>query len=294
VNLQDEFYNQQMMQEHLFEPILNVVYETMPRDNLLNSACLELFDYIRRESIRALITHLVENYREKLKDIVYVDTFSGLITRYEQMQRPNDASFAETEVDTPERSQVSGGRRWQGVKDLDPAEEEYFNTSDDEDELLTKSPINRTTVNGASPLSKPLVDYPSDDEADMMETDLSAGILPDDSGTEEVTKSNEESADGISAIAPATPPERLSEKRRREEDEEDELGKLSLNHKRRNSSSASSVSSVSSTNSNSIRRKKSFTKGKDGGGTAPRRIAMNIPTAIKSSGEGNKGGEDGS
>ncbi len=141
------------MQEHLFEPILNVVYETMPRDNLLNSACLELFHQIQHENIKVLVNHLVENYRDKIKDITYVDTFSLLILKYDQMQGYSanmDASFL-TEEDTPGRSQVSGGRRWQGVKDLDPTEEEYFNTSDDEDESPAKSPLTRAPVNGASP-----------------------------------------------------------------------------------------------------------------------------------------------
>lgn len=37
-----------MVKNKLFEPILNIVIETMPRDNLLNSACLEFFEFIKR------------------------------------------------------------------------------------------------------------------------------------------------------------------------------------------------------------------------------------------------------
>jgi protein phosphatase-4 regulatory subunit 3 len=50
IGLQDEFYIRHMIKYNLFEPILNVVLETMPRDNLLNSACLEFFEFIRRVS----------------------------------------------------------------------------------------------------------------------------------------------------------------------------------------------------------------------------------------------------
>jgi protein phosphatase-4 regulatory subunit 3 len=50
VGLQDEFYIRHMVKYKLFEPILNLVIETMPRDNLLNSACLEFFEFIRRVS----------------------------------------------------------------------------------------------------------------------------------------------------------------------------------------------------------------------------------------------------
>lgn len=48
VGLQDEFYIRHMVKNKLFEPILNIVIETMPRDNLLNSACLEFFEFIKR------------------------------------------------------------------------------------------------------------------------------------------------------------------------------------------------------------------------------------------------------
>jgi protein phosphatase-4 regulatory subunit 3 len=302
VGLQDEFYNQQMMQEHLFEPILNVVYETMPRDNLLNSACLEFFDFIKRENVKVLVNHLVENYREKLKDIVYVDTFSSLILKYDQMQGYSanmDTSFIDTEEDTPGRSQVSGGRRGQGLKDLDPTEEEYFNTSDDEDEKLDtagKVGGSRTAINGASPLSKPLVDYPSDEEGEMMDTEMSAGILSDKVKTEGAAKVKEEVVDGTPSSSPTPPLERLSEKRRREEDEEDELGKLSHQQPKRRSStsSTSSVGSVSSNTSNIIKRKKSFNNARDGSTTTPRKIAISLAPAIKSGGEGSKGAEDGS
>jgi protein phosphatase-4 regulatory subunit 3 len=43
-----------MVKYKLFEPILNLLIETMPRDNLLNSACLEFFEFIRRVSIPAV------------------------------------------------------------------------------------------------------------------------------------------------------------------------------------------------------------------------------------------------
>ena len=48
MGLQDEFYNRQLVKHKLLEPILNIVIETMPKDNLLNSACLEFFEFIKR------------------------------------------------------------------------------------------------------------------------------------------------------------------------------------------------------------------------------------------------------
>lgn len=111
----------------------------MPRDNLLNSACLELFECIRRENIKTLIVHVVEKYRGKLLSIVYVDTFINLVNRYEQMQGYGaDAEFtlsARGEETQAPRTQPNG--RWPGVGEMDAAEEAYFNTSDDEEEVST-------------------------------------------------------------------------------------------------------------------------------------------------------------
>jgi len=288
IGLQDEFYNQQMMQEGLFEPILNIVLETMPRDTLLNSACLEFFDFIKRENLKTLICHLVENYREKLIKITYVETFDNFVLRYDQTQGFTpalDTSFSEKgESDTPKRPETGRGTRWDnGVKGLDSTEEEYFNTSDDEDELPNRSPSTRAPMNGASPLSKPLVDYNSDEDIENMDADaplVSASKPGSKGGSSQKT-----------SISPS-PPERLSEKRRREEDEEDELGKLS-HHKRRNSTS--STSSAGSNTSGMLRRKKSFTNGVNGSpGSSgkPAKIAISLSPAVKTAGE-NKSGEGG-
>lgn len=92
VGLQDEFYIRHMIKFRLFEPILNVVVETMPKDNLLNSACLEFFEFVRRENLKHIITHLVENYRAVMETITYVSTFTELIGKYEQMHDPTPPS----------------------------------------------------------------------------------------------------------------------------------------------------------------------------------------------------------
>ena len=102
----------------------------MPRDNLLNSACLELFEFIKRENIKMLVQHLVETYREKLQGITYVDTFQNLILRYDQMHEPAttqelEHSFTSVDSDTPGRqlSMVNGGKWGQGLKEADADEE---------------------------------------------------------------------------------------------------------------------------------------------------------------------------
>ena len=115
------------MQHRLLGPVLNLIITTMPRDNLLNSACLELFEYIRRESLKALIMHLVEVYREQLMSITYVDVFHGIIRRHDHFVNPPpvtdtqnreegaDSSFMTSEADTPNTRHITingAATRW--------------------------------------------------------------------------------------------------------------------------------------------------------------------------------------
>ncbi|KAK6540890.1 Platinum sensitivity protein [Orbilia ellipsospora] len=196
VQLNDEFYNRQLIKNRLLEPILNIVIDTMPKDNLLNSACLEFFEYIKREGIKLLINHLVEQYREKLQDITYVDTFSSLVIKYDQLH-DTTVPFT-TDEDAATRSAMNGGKRWDGLKDLDAAEEEYFNGSDeDEDVAVEYSAVEnsgkRLKTGGKTPSSaassasaaaggspagsvKSLVDYPDDDDEDAMDTEEGNGV----------------------------------------------------------------------------------------------------------------------
>ncbi|KAI4181374.1 MAG: hypothetical protein L6R41_006657 [Letrouitia leprolyta] len=288
IGLQDDYYIQQMTRNFLFEPILNIVYDTMPRDNLLNSVCLELFEFVKRENIKAIILHLVENYREKLQEIRYVDTFQTLLLRYDQFQgytTDGDTTlFAQEQDETPSRSNVNGNHRWQGVKEMDAAEEAYFNTSDDEDELAHKKPHGQRhpLVNGVSPLSRSLVDYPDDEEEPM---DANAGLAERKPVEKMNAQAVDDNARSAIAVSNKPPPERLSEKRRREEDEEDELGKLSTSKRRSASvSSISSGTSVGSNSSNVLRRKKPFVStSKD----SPTSDKIKISLATKASGEGN-------
>ncbi|OJD18761.1 hypothetical protein AJ78_01232 [Emergomyces pasteurianus Ep9510] len=337
ISLQDTFYLAQMTHHNIFELILNIVYETMPRDNLLNSACLELFEFVKRENIKTIIIHVVEKYREILKNITYVDTFQNLILRYDQLQGYGAAAevdvtlFSQDESAGAPRMLINGGQRWHGVREMDAAEEEYFDTSDDEedevcfssrelehgeeeerdmsakfnqahssyhdgtsilivdyqqdkqqrmDTAATNANANAAKavpVNGsASPVVKPLVDYPDDDDDDAMDVNVQekpeqqlAQLQPANpllTSIDQLQSQTEpESISTTTPYHPTTtshrlPPHRYTEKRRREEDDDDdELVKLSSGTKRR-SSSLSSIGSPGSIGIGigSLRKKKSF------------------------------------
>lgn len=247
----------------------------MPRDNLLNSACLELFEFIRRENIKLLVIHLVETYRARLAAITYVDTFQSLILRYDQMHEPVttqelENSFTTVESDTPVRNANMTNGRWsQALKD-DVDEEAYFNGSDGEEDTLP-NPVK--PINGASPV-RPLVNYPDDEgEDDGMD------ILTTSPATVPLNTNTTQDSDAL-----PNPPERLSEKRRREDDEEDELAKISSQNTKRRSSTSSNASNSSVQR---LRRKNSINAGKDGG--APKKMSISI--GVKSGGEGTSEGD---
>lgn len=51
VTMSDEFYQKTLIKHNVFEPTIRVLLDTNGRDCLLNSACLELLEYIRKASI---------------------------------------------------------------------------------------------------------------------------------------------------------------------------------------------------------------------------------------------------
>jgi protein phosphatase-4 regulatory subunit 3 len=179
---------------------------------------------------------------------------------------------------------------------MDAAEEEYFNTSDDEDETTnpSKSPAPASSIaNGASSVSKRLVDYPDDDD-DIMDTLEDQAII-------EKSKPSDSSVVGQGNASPAlpltpksnillsqtSPPERLSEKRRREEEDEDELGKLSQSKRRSSGPSAGNSGAASS--GSVLRRKRAFSSGRDP--SAAKKIAISL--AIKTGGDSDKHHDEG-
>lgn len=248
----------------------------MPRDNLLTSACLEFFEHIKKETIKDMIKHAVENYREKLEKLAYMPTFVDLMRKYDETQgftaplENNNSYGPEEEARRARAGQVMNPRT--GILEqlaVDQNDDEYWNTSDEEDELQMRMANRAPSANGSLPAAK-LVDYASDEDVD--ESIEEGDLVTDGQANDE--KMDEEESRGLGSLP--SPPERLSEKRRREEDEEDELGKL-VAHKRRNSSSASSNASSTS---GILGKKKRLSGARDAGG-GPKKIAISLSSSPK-------------
>ncbi|KAL2917929.1 Platinum sensitivity protein [Polyrhizophydium stewartii] len=200
MNTNDEFYRRILVKKDIFGPVFAALLATKGRYNLLNSACLEFFDYIRRTpNTKAVVAHIVQNYRKFFPALDYVETFKLLERAHEQSLLGDIAGDAE-----PVQQDTRSLPRRDGWARQDTAEEDYFNESDDEDDgpndndtpsaaqsaaaaaaasaaVMTKpvtppKMIARAGVKRApsSPLElargrRPLVDYPDDEDDDEEE-----------------------------------------------------------------------------------------------------------------------------
>ncbi|KAI0447710.1 component of IIS longevity pathway SMK-1-domain-containing protein [Xylaria telfairii] len=283
VGSQDEFYIKHLAEKKVIEPVLDLLIQTMPRDNLISSACLELFEHVKKENIKELVKHMVESYREKLHRLSYMELFRTLILRYDQTSgfTANMDYFMESEDDASRdrrRNRPPPHRNPMEHLTMDEVQEEYWNTSDDEEDLQVKPSNRALPANGDSPSAKLLVDYASDEDLD---DNIEAGAI---SGDEDKPEEKGQKTDGGNSLA-VPPPERVSEKRRREEDEEDDLSKM-VQHKRRNSTSAGST--TSSATPSPLRKKKMVASARDSGG-GPKKIAISLSSTPKT---GDLGGEE--
>ncbi|XP_051021094.1 serine/threonine-protein phosphatase 4 regulatory subunit 3B isoform X2 [Acomys russatus] len=131
IGLKDEFYNRYITKGNLFEPVINALLDNGTRYNLLNSAVIELFEFIRVEDIKSLTAHIVENFYKALESIEYVQTFKGLKTKYEQ------------EKDR-QNQKLNSNRFRRDAKALEEDEEMWFNEDDEEEGKAAGTPVEKS------------------------------------------------------------------------------------------------------------------------------------------------------
>jgi len=148
IGMKDDFYNRHLTKRNLFDPVIQVFKENGAKYNLLNSAIIELFEFIRKENIKILIQHVVEYYGDFFRTVNYVDTFNLLVLKYEQNQENHSASS----TPTLSANSLNGSR---GEED----DEEYFSTEDAETPVPIVRPEKETERE-----FKPLISKEKEDE----------------------------------------------------------------------------------------------------------------------------------
>ncbi|VDD81859.1 unnamed protein product [Mesocestoides corti] len=138
VQMKEEFYNRYLIKNNLFKPVIDLFAANGHRYNMIDSAIIELFEYLHMEDITSLINHVVKEYWDVLCDITYVNTFKKLKERFDASNRPSrtDGSgiFGQQTPSSlpPPRGSVAS-RFGRGTTDFDD-EDQWFNQDDDEDE----------------------------------------------------------------------------------------------------------------------------------------------------------------
>ncbi|RXM33998.1 Serine/threonine-protein phosphatase 4 regulatory subunit 3B [Acipenser ruthenus] len=138
IGLKDEFYNRYIIKGNLFEPVINALLDNGTRYNLLNSAIIELFEFIKVEDIKLLTAHIIDNFYKMLESIEYVQTFKGLNTRYEQEKdRQNQRLNSVPSI-------LRNNRYRRDSRVLEDDEEMWFNEDDEEEGEAVVPPVEKS------------------------------------------------------------------------------------------------------------------------------------------------------
>ncbi|CAL5223154.1 g5623 [Coccomyxa viridis] len=175
IGLKDDFYNRYLVRNNLLEPVIQVFLKNGPRYNLLNSAVLEMVEFIRKENIKYIIAHLVEQYGAQLEPCDHIGTFAALKLKFEQNQESlggygEEGSFPATASTAAAQQALTQSRQRRDERALDKDEEDYFKEDDDENDTMSCIVGNGVArppgvVTGGFSLSS-LVEYGEDEDDD--------------------------------------------------------------------------------------------------------------------------------
>lgn len=138
IAIKDDFYNRHIVKYNLFAPVVDAFIRNNGRYNLLESAILELFDFIKLEDIKILCNYIVENFIKIFDEIEYVQTFKHIKARYEQHQELVKDKLSENSSIIP---MIRNNRYRRDTRQLEEEEEIWFNEEEDFTDVQTKPEI---------------------------------------------------------------------------------------------------------------------------------------------------------
>ncbi|KAK8671206.1 hypothetical protein V6N13_037808 [Hibiscus sabdariffa] len=163
----DEHLISHFVKNKLLEPIVDAFVANGNRYNVLHSAVLELFEYIRKENLKVLVKHIVDGFWNKLVKFEHLHSLHSFKVKYEQCL---ENCGPETNVN------VLDPRKRIDERALEKEEEDYFNEESDEDDTTSAShnqkvksqPVlsngDAVSCPSLSPRSGGLVDYDEDED----------------------------------------------------------------------------------------------------------------------------------
>ncbi|KAJ8444990.1 hypothetical protein Cgig2_029184 [Carnegiea gigantea] len=127
--LLDENLNSYIIKRNLLKHIIDVFVANGDRYNLLNSAVLELFEYMHKENLKPLLKYIVETFWSQLAKFENLTSMQSLKVGYEQSLESTGAKSV-INVNPRKRAEECG---------LDKDEEDYFNEESDEEDTASAS-----------------------------------------------------------------------------------------------------------------------------------------------------------
>ncbi|KAK8308608.1 hypothetical protein V6Z11_D02G071300 [Gossypium hirsutum] len=162
----DEHLVNHFVKKNLLKPVIDAFVANGNRYNVLNSAVLELFEYIRKENVKLLVRYIVDSFWNQLVKFEYLASVQSLKVKYEQCLE---------NCGTKANVNVLDSRKRIDERALEKEEEDYFN-EDSEDDTSSESrtrkvqsqPVSSDGVAASypslSPRSGGLVDYEDDED----------------------------------------------------------------------------------------------------------------------------------
>ncbi|CAK9138917.1 unnamed protein product [Ilex paraguariensis] len=163
----DEHLMNHIVKNNLLKPIVDSFVANGSRYNLLNSAVLELLEYIRKENLKILLKYLVDSFWDQLVKFENLSAIHSLKVKYEQSLDSSGMKSATNLLDPRKRVDERA---------LEKEEEDYFNEDSDEENSASASMSNASRVQAqpalpnGSAASQPslrsggLVDYDDDED----------------------------------------------------------------------------------------------------------------------------------
>ncbi|XP_038720091.1 serine/threonine-protein phosphatase 4 regulatory subunit 3A-like isoform X2 [Tripterygium wilfordii] len=177
-----------MVKNNLLKPIVDAFISNGDCYNLLHSAVLELFEYIRKENLKSLVRYIVDSFWNELVKFEYLGSIHSLKVKYEQVFSVDFLCIAtalqvllvltNSKIQCLEnvgaKSSVNASNSRKRIDDcaLEKQEEDYFNEDSDEEDMAAvrnqKIQAHPSLSNGGtaslSPRSGGLVDYDDDED----------------------------------------------------------------------------------------------------------------------------------
>ncbi|KAE8224253.1 hypothetical protein CF319_g2831 [Tilletia indica] len=228
LNGNDAYTNRHFTKIDLFGAVLGLLAAEADRDNLVTSACLEFFDFIRKENMKQVISYLMENHSAQIQMLAghYIvgKTFTGLALQFHKNSEVPPAEADNTVEEAEDARRIRDLRRRAGNRaSMDAMEESYFNEDDDEQPISAAEAFSSTdaskdltqSTSSSAPGSAPakgstsssgstvkLVDYGDDDAEHDISTTSSGGTAGADETDGSSAASTSSSSTTVSGATP--------------------------------------------------------------------------------------------